>query len=69
MFYTNGDKYEGYWKNDLKNGEGILTYSTGNIQKGFWKDGKKDGQEEPQRKDEKRREREDKTKRRGGKEK
>jgi len=24
LFYANGDKYDGDWSNDMKNGEGIV---------------------------------------------
>ena len=35
-----GDKYVGYWKNGLQNGEGTIISSTGLTKTGLWKDGK-----------------------------
>ena len=29
MYYLNGEKYVGMWKNNMKNGKGTLTYSCG----------------------------------------
>jgi len=51
MTYHNGDRYEGEWLNDLKNGEGkvfclcigIMSYNNGDEYNGHWKDNKKDG--------------------------
>jgi len=34
---TTGVKYEGHWLNDLKNGEGKLTYPDGRIIETQWK--------------------------------
>ena len=33
----NGDKYIGEWRNGLKHGNGILTYSNGFVKEGVWK--------------------------------
>ena len=34
------DRYEGEWKNDLKEGKGIMHYSNGNKEEGIWKNNK-----------------------------
>ena len=31
MKYNNGDEYNGNWKEDLKEGKGILKYNNGDI--------------------------------------
>lgn len=36
MRYSNGDIYEGTWKNDLQHGSGILKHRNGEIEKGEW---------------------------------
>ena len=41
--YTNGDKFVGYYKNDLKHGRGIYYFSNGIVLKGRWIKGKKEG--------------------------
>jgi hypothetical protein len=38
MTYFNGDSYEGNWKDDKKNGFGIMKKVDGSIHKGNWKD-------------------------------
>ena len=43
MYYNNGDKYDGEWKNDLREGKGIMKYNNGDIYDGYWKNDKKDG--------------------------
>ena len=43
MTYTNGDKYEGQWVNDKKEGEGTMKYSNGNWYRGKWKNDKPNG--------------------------
>ena len=50
MIYANGDRYEGDWCNDKKDGKGKLRYSVGLINydngdkySGDWKDDKRDG--------------------------
>ena len=42
MTWTNGDQYIGDWKNDKKDGQGILT-SKGNKYEGDWKNDKQNG--------------------------
>ena len=44
MTFTNGDVYEGEWKNGLHHGQGTYTWSSGKKYEGEWKDSKKDGQ-------------------------
>lgn len=51
MNYTNGDKYDGDWINDEKDGYGTtalilgkLNYANGDKYEGEWKHDKKDGQ-------------------------
>ena len=38
MLYKNGDKYEGYFKNDKKNGEGKIIYRKRGEYEGIRKD-------------------------------
>ena len=40
-YYKSGDKYDGEWKNDIKEGRGIYYYKSGNKCDGEWKNGKK----------------------------
>ena len=42
--FSNGDKYVGEFKDDLRNGQGTYTFSNGNKYVGEWKDGKMNGQ-------------------------
>ena len=44
LTWSNGDRYEGEWKNGKENGQGTMTRSTGNKYEGEWKDGKENGQ-------------------------
>ena len=39
MFFPNGDKFEGVFKNGRPNGFGIKTYANGKVIEGTWKDG------------------------------
>lgn len=39
MNYTNGDVYEGQWKNDKRDGKGKLTYANGDVLYGTWRNG------------------------------
>ena len=43
MEYGNGDKYDGSWKDDKKDGQGIFESAKGDTYKGDWKNDKKDG--------------------------
>ncbi len=38
MKWLNGDQYDGDWKNDKRNGKGILTYANGDEYSGQFKD-------------------------------
>lgn len=40
---ASGGKYEGEYKNDVKNGYGVYTYANGDVYEGQWQDGKKHG--------------------------
>ena len=44
MEYTNGQVYEGEWKNGVRSGQGTHTTSSGNVYVGEWKDDKMEGQ-------------------------
>jgi len=44
LTYSDGDKYEGEWKDGQKHGQGTYTWSNGNKYVGEFKDGKKHGQ-------------------------
>ena len=37
MYYNNGDRYEGEYKNDKREGKGIMYYNNGKIENGDWK--------------------------------
>ena len=41
--FASGNKYEGEWKDDMKNGRGVYTFASGNKYDGEWKDNKKNG--------------------------
>ncbi len=43
MEYENGDKYEGEWKNDFKEGKGKMIYNNGEKYEGEWKNDLKEG--------------------------
>ena len=43
MYYNDVDKYEGEWKNGLKEGKGIMYYNDGRRYKGDWKNDLKEG--------------------------
>jgi len=36
MYYTNGEKYIGDWKNDLRHGIGTYYYNNGKLFEGQW---------------------------------
>ena len=40
MYYNSGDRYEGEFKNDIREGKGIMYYNNGKIENGDWKDDK-----------------------------
>ena len=40
MIYNNGQTYEGFWKNDLRDGEGFEKYANGSIYDGHYEAGK-----------------------------
>ena len=42
-FYSNKNRYEGWWENDLENGNGSLFYHDGSLYIGQWENGKKNG--------------------------
>jgi len=44
LTYSDGDKYEGEWKDGQKNGQGTYTWSNGNKYVGEFKNGKQHGQ-------------------------
>ena len=44
--YINGERYEGYWKDDKADGKGTLTYIHGDKYVGDWVAAKKQGQGE-----------------------
>jgi len=41
--WSNGERYEGNWQNNKRNGKGLNYYITGAKYDGFWKDDLKDG--------------------------
>lgn len=43
MDYIHGDKYDGEWSNNMKNGHGVMTYLNGEKYDGAWKDDKREG--------------------------
>ena len=43
MKYNNGDKYNGTWKNDKREGKGIMEYYIGNKFEGNWINDKREG--------------------------
>ena len=43
MYYNTGDRYEGDFKNDLKNGKGIIYYKNGGRYEGDFKNNLRDG--------------------------
>ena len=44
MTYNNGDKYDGYWSNNLREGKGIMTYKNGDKYDGNWKNDIREGE-------------------------
>lgn len=43
MYYSDGNVYDGSWKNGKPDGTGLMTYKNGDTYDGQWKDGKRDG--------------------------
>ena len=43
MVYTNGEVYEGEWRNGLKWGKGIMMYRSGDLYLGMFKNDKRHG--------------------------
>ena len=43
MYYYNGDRYEGDYKNNKREGKGIYYFNNGKRYEGNWKNDKKDG--------------------------
>ena len=41
--YNNGDKYIGYYKNNVKTGDGLFYYNNGDLYKGNYKNDLKNG--------------------------
>ena len=39
MFYNDGDRYEGDWKDDIFDGKGIMYFNDGDRYEGDWKNG------------------------------
>ena len=44
IFYANGDKYKGGWKNGNYHGQGTMIYADGSKYEGEWKNGNYHGQ-------------------------
>ena len=44
QIYTGIGRYQGYWKNGLRDGEGVMIYTNQDVYSGSWKNGKKEGQ-------------------------
>ena len=43
MYWKNGDRYEGDWKNDIREGKGIYYSKSGNIEIGEYLNGESIG--------------------------
>ena len=43
MYYNNGDRYEGDWNNNKKEGKGVFIWPDGKKYEGDFKDNKRDG--------------------------
>ena len=43
QLWQDGSKYEGYWRNNMANGQGRLVHCNGDIYEGHWKDDKASG--------------------------
>ena len=44
LFWADGQKYQGQWKNGQKEGQGAMTWADGSIYQGQWKNNMPDGQ-------------------------
>lgn len=44
MNYANGDKYEGGWRDNQKNGKGTYVYANGDVYEGNWKNDLRSGE-------------------------
>jgi hypothetical protein len=44
MQYENNDKYNGEWKEDKKQGQGVCQYADGDKYEGGWEDNKRSGE-------------------------
>ncbi len=44
FIYSNGDKYEGEWRDGKMHGNGKMVFANGDVYDGQWKDGKMDGE-------------------------
>ena len=40
MVYSNGDKYDGQWERDKRNGRGVIYFADGKRYEGEWVDDK-----------------------------
>jgi hypothetical protein len=40
MWHTNGDRYEGQWKDGKRHGQGTYFYASGGQKAGQWSEGK-----------------------------
>jgi hypothetical protein len=43
MDYADGNKYEGDWKNDMREGTGVLEFINGDKYEGDWENDKRNG--------------------------
>ena len=47
LYFNNGNKYDGEFKNGLREGKGILYYNNGDKYEGYWKNDEKEGSRGP----------------------
>eukprot|EP00826_Nyctotherus_ovalis_P014242 TRINITY_DN1394_c0_g1_i12.p1 TRINITY_DN1394_c0_g1~~TRINITY_DN1394_c0_g1_i12.p1 ORF type:complete len:126 (-),score=63.34 TRINITY_DN1394_c0_g1_i12:124-477(-) len=43
LYYNTGERYEGEWQNNKKNGQGTLFYANGDVYEATWHNGKPAG--------------------------